>query len=98
MAVAIPQAFGDHALLFAGSYVAIQVGRHTFLTFVASAEGTLERSARARILVWFRFAARSGSPARWPTGRRAPLLWIDRAGDRLRRADPPISRSRAASA
>ena len=36
MAVAIPEAFGEHALLFAGSYVAIQVGRHTFLTFVAA--------------------------------------------------------------
>src|ERR671925_1162195 len=35
MAVAIPKAFGHRALLFAGSYVAIQVGRHTFLTFVA---------------------------------------------------------------
>ena len=31
MAVAIPEAFGV-ALLFAGAYVAIQVGRHTFLT------------------------------------------------------------------
>ena len=29
MAIAIPDAFGDRALLFAGSYVAIQVGRHT---------------------------------------------------------------------
>ena len=29
MAVAIPQAFGAHGLLFAGAYVAIQVGRHT---------------------------------------------------------------------
>ena len=29
MAVAIPDAFGDAGLLFAGAYVAIQVGRHT---------------------------------------------------------------------
>src|SRR5215813_1308570 len=28
MAIAIPQAFGDEALLFVASYVAIQVGRH----------------------------------------------------------------------
>ena len=28
MAVAIPEAFGSRALLFAGAYVAIQVGRH----------------------------------------------------------------------
>src|SRR4051794_27321806 len=34
MAVGIPDAFGDRALLFAGSYVAIQVGRHFFLTVI----------------------------------------------------------------
>lgn len=42
MAIAIPDAFGDKALLFAGSYVAIQVGRHSFLTWVAAGPGTLE--------------------------------------------------------
>ena len=44
MAVAIPEAFGDRALLFAGSYVAIQVGRHPFLTFAGGGRGTIERS------------------------------------------------------
>jgi low temperature requirement protein LtrA len=53
MAIAIPDAFGDKALLFAGSYVAIQVGRHTFLTFVAAERGTLERRRAGRILIWF---------------------------------------------
>ncbi len=53
MAVAIPEAFGEHALLFAGSYVAIQVGRHSFLTFVAAGPRTLERERAARILTWF---------------------------------------------
>ena len=45
MAIAIPEAFGDRGLLFAGAYVAIQLGRHTFLTFVAS--GRDRWSARA---------------------------------------------------
>jgi low temperature requirement protein LtrA len=53
MSVAIPQAFKDHALLFAGSYVAIQVGRHFFLTFVAADSGTIERERAGRILTWF---------------------------------------------
>jgi low temperature requirement protein LtrA len=53
MAVAIPQAFGEHALLFAGSYVAIQVGRHTFLTFASADRGTIERERAGRILAWF---------------------------------------------
>src|SRR3712207_6455703 len=48
MAVAIPQAFEAHALLFAGSYVAIQIGRHSFLTFAAADRGTIERE-RAEI-------------------------------------------------
>ena len=53
MAVAIPQAFETHALLFTGSYVAIQVGRHFFLTFVAADSGTVERERAGRILTWF---------------------------------------------
>ncbi|HET6682204.1 MAG TPA: low temperature requirement protein A [Gaiella sp.] len=53
LAVAIPDAFGNRALLFAGSYVAIQVGRHTFLTFAAASRGTLERERAGRILIWF---------------------------------------------
>ena len=53
MAIAIPEAFGDKALLFAASYVAIQVGRHLFLTFVAADRGTIERHRAGRILIWF---------------------------------------------
>src|SRR5687767_8482365 len=49
MAVAIPEAFGEHALLFVGSYVAIQVGRHLFLTLACASSGTLERERSARI-------------------------------------------------
>jgi low temperature requirement protein LtrA len=47
MAVAISEAFGSRALLFAGAYVAIQVGRHTFLTFAAANVGTIERRRAA---------------------------------------------------
>jgi low temperature requirement protein LtrA len=53
MAVGIPGAFGEHGLLFAGSYVAIQVGRHVFLTFWAAGPGSLERERAGRILAWF---------------------------------------------
>src|SRR5688500_9071385 len=53
MAVAIPEAFGEHALLFAASYVAIQVGRHAFLTFASADRGTIERERAGRILIWF---------------------------------------------
>jgi len=53
MSVAIPDAFGEHALLFAASYVAIQVGRHVFLAFAAAQRGTIERERAGRILIWF---------------------------------------------
>jgi low temperature requirement protein LtrA len=53
MAVAIPEAFGAHALLFAGSYVGIQVGRHLFLTFITAEPGTIERQRALHILIWF---------------------------------------------
>jgi low temperature requirement protein LtrA len=53
MAISIPEAFGDRSLLFAGGYVAIQVGRTAFLAFAAAEAGTVERVRAARILVWF---------------------------------------------
>src|SRR3954467_5337498 len=43
MAAAIPDAFGGDAALFVASYLAIQIGRHLFLTFAAAGPGTLER-------------------------------------------------------
>jgi low temperature requirement protein LtrA len=52
MSVAIPQAFEVHALLFAGSYVTIQVSRHLFLAFVGAEAGTLERERASRILIY----------------------------------------------
>jgi low temperature requirement protein LtrA len=53
LAISIPRAFGDRAMLFAGSYVAIQIGRHLFLTFGSAEAGTIERRRAGRILTWF---------------------------------------------
>ncbi len=76
MAIAIPEAFGSKALLFAGSYVAIQVGRHTFLTFAVADPGTIERERAAHILEWF-----LGAGAFWIAGALAggssrTALWL----------------------
>jgi low temperature requirement protein LtrA len=76
MAVAIPQAFGEHGLLFAGSYVAIQVGRHTFLTFVAAERGTLEREAAGRILTWFLVAGVFWIVGGLADGVERTALWL----------------------
>jgi low temperature requirement protein LtrA len=76
MAIAIPGAFGPHAVLFACSYVAIQVGRHVFLTFASGTPGSVERERSLHILVWFAFSglfwiagALVAAPARY-------VLWV----------------------
>jgi low temperature requirement protein LtrA len=76
MAIAIPEAFGDHALLFAGSYVAIQVGRHTFLTFGSAHAGTIERERAGRILAWFVAAGALWIAGGIADGPSRTLLWL----------------------
>jgi low temperature requirement protein LtrA len=75
MAVAIPKAFGAHALLFVGSYVAIQVGRHTFLTFAAGS-GTIERERAGRILTWFVAAGMLWIAGGIADGSARWVLWL----------------------
>jgi low temperature requirement protein LtrA len=76
MAVAIPEAFGEHALLFAGSYVAIQVGRHTFLTFACAGPGTIERERAGRILIWFLAAGALWIAGAIADGPARTFLWL----------------------
>src|SRR3954465_10987740 len=76
MAIAIPDAFGDKSLLFAGSYVAIQVGRHPFLTFVAADPGTIERRRAGRILVWFCAAGVLWIAGALAEGTARTVLWL----------------------
>jgi low temperature requirement protein LtrA len=76
LAVAIPKAFGARAGLFAGSYVAIQVGRHLFLTFAAAGRGTPERERAERILVWFAAAGVLWIAGAFAGGTARTLLWV----------------------
>jgi low temperature requirement protein LtrA len=76
MAIAIPDAFGDKALLFAGSYVVIQVGRHLFLTFVAAEAGTNERTRAGRILIWFVAAGVLWIAGALADGEARTVLWL----------------------
>jgi low temperature requirement protein LtrA len=76
MAVAIPDAFGEHALLFAGSYVAIQVGRHSFLTFAAAEPRTIERERAGRILTWFVAAGVLWIAGALADGPARTALWL----------------------
>jgi low temperature requirement protein LtrA len=76
MAIAIPGAFGDKALLFAASYVAIQLGRHSFLTFVAAEPGTIERLRAGRILTWFVVAGALWIAGALADGSTRTVLWL----------------------
>jgi low temperature requirement protein LtrA len=80
MAVAIPEAFGAHALLFAGSYVAIQVGRHAFLTFGSAEAGTIERERAGRILAWFVAAGVPWIAGALVDGPARTALWVAALG------------------
>jgi len=76
MAIAIPDAFGDKALLFAGAYVTIQVGRHLFLTYVAADAGTNERVRAGRILIWFLAAGVLWIAGALADGSARTVLWL----------------------
>lgn len=76
MAVTIPGAFGDRGLLFACAYLAIQAGRHAFLTFVAAGRGTVEREHAGRILVWFLMAGPFWVAGGLAAGSTRTWLWI----------------------
>jgi low temperature requirement protein LtrA len=76
MAVAIPGAFADDGLLFAGAYVAIQVGRHLFLTFAAAARGTIERERAGSILAWFAAAGVLWLAGGFADGTARVVLWL----------------------
>ena len=76
MAVAIPQAFGSRALLFAGAYVVIQVGRSAFLTFAVADEGTVERRRAGRILTWFVMSGVFWVAGAFAPSEVRPLLWL----------------------
>jgi low temperature requirement protein LtrA len=76
LAIAIPDAFGERALLFAGSYVAIQLSRHVFLTFVAASRGTIERERAGCILFWFVVAGIFWIAGAFAEDEARAALWV----------------------
>jgi len=75
MAAALPEAFGEHALLFAGSYVALQVGRNIAAASLLKRRHRL-RDVFERLVVW---SAASG--VLWLAGAALDsdqrlMLWI----------------------
>ena len=76
MAVAIPDAFGSRALLFAGAYVAIQVGRTAFLAFVVAGRGSPERAPATHILIWFVASGVFWLAGGFASGSSQITLWL----------------------
>jgi low temperature requirement protein LtrA len=75
MSASLPNAFGDRGLLFAGAYVAMQVGRSVWAVLELRGHRELQRNFQ-RILVW---SAASG--VLWIAGglaseSRRELLWL----------------------
>jgi low temperature requirement protein LtrA len=77
MAVAIPDAFAGNGLLFAGSYVTLQLGRSFAATLIFRPEGAARMRNMARITAWFVASAPlwiGGALASDPNLRL--LLWL----------------------
>ncbi|MFE9694746.1 low temperature requirement protein A [Micromonospora sp. NPDC005806] len=99
LAAAAPEAFGGHGLVFAGVYVAVQVGRSLFL--VIFTWGDERQRPEVRVLFWFGVSAVpwiAGAVVRgWPRG----VLWalavaVDYAVPGLGWPTPRLGRAGAA--
>jgi low temperature requirement protein LtrA len=97
MAVALPKAFGESALIFAGAYVAIQVGRQLFTTLALT--GHKQWRIPARGLCWFAVSAVPWIAGALLQGAAQGVLWtvavvVDYAGLALGWPTPWLGRSR----
>ncbi|MEU4471947.1 low temperature requirement protein A [Micromonospora sp. NPDC023888] len=95
MAGALPGAFAEHGLIFAGAYVAIQVGRGTFL--VAALGGRPEQQRSGRFMFWFAVSAIPWLVGAFVSGPVRGVLWtsalaVDYAVAWLRYPTPRIGR------
>ncbi|MEV4659281.1 low temperature requirement protein A [Micromonospora sp. NPDC049301] len=99
LAASAPEAFGEHGLVFAGAYVAVQVGRSLFLVFIA--RGDERQRPEMRVLFWFGVSAVpwiAGAVMQgWPRG----VLWalavaVDYTVPRLGWPMPRLGRAGAA--
>ncbi|MBQ1009425.1 low temperature requirement protein A [Micromonospora sp. M51] len=95
MAGALPGAFAEHGLIFAGAYVAVQVGRGTFL--VVALGGRMEQQRSSRFMFWFAVSAVPWLVGAFVSGPARGLLWtaalaVDYAAAWLRYPTPRIGR------
>jgi low temperature requirement protein LtrA len=75
MAAALPEALGEHGLLFAASYVALQVGRNAVAASLLAREHAL-RDVFERLVVWSALAGVLWLGGAALDGDQRLLLWI----------------------
>ena len=85
MAAALPEAFGEQGLLFAASYVALQVGRNAAAAWLLHRRHRL-RDVFERLVVWSAAAGVLWLAGAALDGDQRLVLWIPGARARARRA------------
>jgi low temperature requirement protein LtrA len=95
MAAAAPEAFGKRGLLFAGAYVAIQMGSHVFLVLLA--RGHEAQRAFERIAFWFGMSAVPWIAGAFANGTARVALWtlavvVDYTANAIRLPTPGLGR------
>jgi low temperature requirement protein LtrA len=74
LAVALPEAFGDKAWLFALCYVALQIGRTLFMVVILRQASPANSRNMVRITLWFCFSAPFWAIGVW-RGEDERLVW-----------------------
>jgi low temperature requirement protein LtrA len=75
MAIAVPQAFGDRALAFAGGYVGLQLVRNAFIVAVTAPDSALHIAFR-RIFAWSAWTGAIWIVGALLSGEARTLVWI----------------------
>ncbi|MBQ1024654.1 low temperature requirement protein A [Micromonospora sp. C95] len=75
MASAIPKAFGDRGLMFAGAYVVIHLGRGLFIIPAVRDDPQVQRRA-ARVFCWFALSAVPWIGGAFVSGDARMALWL----------------------
>jgi low temperature requirement protein LtrA len=96
MVAALPDAFGERGLIFAGAYVAVHIGRGLFFIVVMRGHALQRRSIR--VLTWFSISAVPWIAGAIVPGTARGILWtcavaIDYTATILRYPTPRLGRS-----
>jgi low temperature requirement protein LtrA len=101
LSMALPEAFGERGLLFAGAYVFMQVGRTLFVLWALGDDAPANTRNFQRIAVWLAVSGALWLLGGWLDGKERVLLWVaalalEYIGPALAFAVPGLGRSSTA--